>query len=168
MRNRPLTDLTAIQVREMLNYNPDTGEFTWKVSNSNRVKVGDSAQSISVWGYARIGINGKRYPAHRIAWLYVTGKWPKRFIDHLNGDRADNRFANLRCASDRENATNKRIQSNNRSGFKGVFPCRKKWHAMITINKKRMYLGTYDTPEDAHQAYCEAAPKYHGQFANPG
>lgn len=107
------------------------------------------------------------YKVHRIIWLYMTGEWPKAFIDHVNGDGLDNRWANLREATIAENAKNRRLNRNNTSGFKGVSFAKRanKYTAQVTANRKRVCLGFFDTPEDAYAAYCEAAKKHYGEYA---
>jgi hypothetical protein len=120
-----------------------------------------------VSGYWGIGIEGRSYAAHRLAWLYVTGEWPKDQIDHINCTRADNRFSNLREATNAENSKNSKISKNNTSGFKGVSwdQRNKKFIASIGVGGKLLYLGRFRDPRAASQAYREAAEKHHGEFA---
>jgi len=157
--------LTQSELKENLHYNPETGFFTWiKVSKYGGVKNGDLAGTLSAEGYIVIKIDKTLYKAHRLAWLYMTGEMPTHFIDHINGDRADNRFENLRQATWKENAHNQRKpQKNNKSGFLGVTYCAplQKFKSTITNNKKLKHLGYFATPEEAHQAYLEAKRKIH-------
>lgn len=159
--------LTAERLREVLDYDRETGVFAWKVTTSNRAKAGTIAGHKHIFGYTIIMVDGHRYPAHRLAWLYQTGKWPNQIIDHINGCPNDNRFSNLREATHVENSRNSRKPSNNTSGFKGVRLDKRwnRWVAEIRTDGKRKSLGRFDTPDEAYAAYCAAAEEYHGQFA---
>lgn len=159
--------ITAEEARQLFHYNPETGELTWKVSLSTRAPVGHIVRSKDGAGYYRVGVRGKKYKAHRIAWLMTYGQWPKGQIDHINGIRMDNRLCNLREASNAENQRNRAAQRNNTSGFKGVYwdKSRSKWLAKIDVGGERHHLGRYKTPEEAHAAYCKAAEEFHGEFA---
>jgi hypothetical protein len=119
--------------------------------------------------YRRIGIFGKLYLEHRLAWLYMTGELPIE-VDHKDGNGVNNKFKNLRSATTPQNRANSRKSVKNTSGFKGVsfYVGRGKWVAEIQFNGKRKRLGYFDTPEEAHKAYCVAADKVHGEFANYG
>lgn len=158
--------LTAARVREVISYNPKTGTFRWLSTGTGRIQdsVGWMMQ-----GYHWICIDGQSCAAHRLAWLYMTGEWPAVEIDHANGDRADNRFVNLREATNSDNAKNRKCRSDNKSGLKGVcFRKDKKdrpWHARIVIEGRRRSLGFYSTAEEAHEVYCAAAWLHYGQFA---
>ena len=161
------TDLTAQRVREVLHYDPETGVFTWRVRMSNAIHADTTAGAIeTVQKYRAIGLDGYSYKAHRLAWLHMTGEWPPHEIDHINGDRADNRWANLRSATKSENQQNMREgRSNGTSGFLGVSKRKHKtavpWLAQIRINGRGYNLGQYATPEEAHSAYLEAKRKMH-------
>jgi hypothetical protein len=129
-------------------------------------KKGDEAGTVNAFGYVVLKINGMAFPAHRIAWAYTFGEWPDHEIDHVNGDKADNRMDNLRLAARSENCQNAAIRSDNTSGYKGV-TFRKssgKWIAQIAINGKRLHLGCFPSAEDAAHAYDAAARQYHGKF----
>lgn len=162
------TDLTAARVRELLDYNPETGEFRWRLSNSKRAPVGAVAGVISR-GYRLIRIDGCLYRGHRLAWLHVHGHWPVAEIDHVNLDKADNRIANLREASRSQQLANQGRRRDNTSGFKGAFweASRRKWQAYIQVNGRRIHLGRFATPEAAHAAYVTAAAEHFGEFARP-
>lgn len=131
-------------------------------------------------GYTRVSFHSgsikKTIRAHHLVWVWVHGKWPIGEIDHINGDRADNRIANLREVTVAQNRTNKKIQTNNRSGFKWVYWCQQRslWTAEIHaprsmgIGRKRLHQTFHKTAEEAYAAACEAARKLHGPFFNPG
>ena len=141
----------------------EDGELVWKVSTSNRVKIGDIAGSTSnSTGYRRIIVNRKQYRAHRLIWFMVHGKFPVNMIDHINGNKLDNRISNLREATHQENMQNKtKARSDNKSGFLGVHLHRKKFLARIHVNNRRKILGSFDTPEEAHEAYLAAKRELH-------
>ena len=155
-------DISADELRVMLDYNASTGIFTWIARPSKAVKLGHIAGSSNNAGYITIGIQGKVYKAHRLAWLYITGKWPSGLMDHINGNKSDNRFENLRDIGPRGNSENVRQPNKrNKSGFMGVIWFQNKWRASITINRKTQRIGDYNTPEEAHEAYVDAKRKYH-------
>lgn len=152
--------LTRERLRELLTYYPKTGLFVRAVRSSNRL-AGMSAGSLSDSGYVLIRVDGQRFRAHRLAWFYVHGEWPVE-IDHINGDRADNRLHNLRCVSRRENAQNiRRPRKNNRCGFLGVVRSGSKYRAQVCLKGKNVHLGSFDTPERASAAYVAAKRQFH-------
>ena len=164
MADQPNTTmLTAARIRELLAYDPVSGIFTWAARRKG-CRVGSVAGRIDGNGRRQIKVDQREYPASRLAWLYVNGKWPSALIDHINHIKLDDRIANLREATSAENNANKRGWG--KSGFKGV--CwnkkQKKWQANIFFKKKLRHLGYFDTPEMAHQAYCAFATKIHGSF----
>lgn len=160
--------VTHDELKRILNYDPESGIFRWKVDVGNGVKKGDVTGDKKSTGYFRIGLKSKIYQAHRLAWFYVYGIWPEKQIDHINGDRSDNRIVNLRQATNSENNCNKTKYSNNVSGYKGVSWHKQagKWCAEIWKNYKKEYLGLFNSPEEAYEAYCKAAEELHGEFAN--
>ena len=158
--------MQADRVRELIDYNPHTGAFTRKVRTAQRHQVGDRADFIvksgQQAGYRRVSLMSKRFMAHRVAWLYVHGEWPAQDIDHINGDRGDNRIANLRDVSARVNRENIRSpRVDNTSGYLGVMSHQGRWRARVQVNGSSVSLGCFDTPEEAHQAYLEGKRKYH-------
>ena len=159
--------LTSTRLREILDYDPDTGVFTRRVTTSNRAKIGDMAGFIKSNGYRYICIDGKTYREHRLVWLFITGAWPDAEIDHINLEKADNRFANLRAATRSENLANTRVRNGNTSRLKGISWHKrdKKWRARIAAPGKQKYLGNFDCPAAAHFAYIVAADKAFGEFA---
>lgn len=162
-RAKPST-LTATRLRELLDYDPATGVFQWKVNRRHNARVGAVAGYINHRGYRQIKIDGRGYSAHRLAWMFVHGCWPSGEIDHKNTTPGDNHFANLRDGTHADNMHNTRRQRNNTTGFKGVSARCGRYRAQIKANKKHIHLGTFDTPQAAHQAYCAASAKYHGAF----
>jgi hypothetical protein len=154
-------NLTAEEVRSLFHYDPDTGVFTRKV-NRHRFKSGEVAGTKSDEGYINIKVQKSTYKAHRLAWLYVYGAFPDLQIDHINGIRSDNRIANLREVTHSGNTQNQRTyQRSNKSGFLGVSPNNRRWKATISVHGEYKYLGTFDTPELAHQAYLDAKRSLH-------
>lgn len=156
--------LTQERLKEILNYNPDTGIFTWLVSTGRRVKVGEIAGSFNANGYWKIQICGKKYGAHRLAWLYMTGLFPNDKADHINGDKSDNRFLNIRPVTQAQNNQNKTcIYKSNTTGLRGVSfnKDNSKYSAIIGIDGKTKFIGYFKNPIDAHQAYVEAKRRYH-------
>ena len=150
------------RLRELLDYDAETGVFTWRESRGGS-NTGQVAGCPHPKGYIRICIDGRRYAAHRLAWLYVVGALPSGEIDHINGERNDNRIANLRDVSTQINQQNqRRARTNNRSsGLLGVTRKRGRWQAQIETNGKNVFLGCYSTKEDAHSAYLKAKRQRH-------
>jgi hypothetical protein len=153
-------------LHELLSYNAETGVFRWRVDKW-RAKKGSIAGVVKAGdGSHQIKIDQRGYLAHRLAWLYVHGYWPSNDIDHINGIRDDNRIANLREATRRENLQNTRRRRTNKWGKGVTHVSRQSWQARIRVGSARLHLGPFDTPdEEAHRAYCEAAVAYHGEFA---
>lgn len=158
--------LSRDELVSLLDYNPETGDFFWRKSGSGRV-LGRPAGSVYLNGYRYIGIYGRPYMAHRLAWLYVHGRQPVDQLDHINGDRADNRISNLREANQVENSWNKGARPSNTSGFKGVcwYAPRGKWVAKIKYGGKNIHLGYFEDPAEGGAAYARAARELHGKFA---
>jgi hypothetical protein len=156
--------LTHHRLLQVLDYDPETGDFVWKQQLSGRRKVGAKAGCLCGGDYWQIKIDGFYYLGHRLAWFYVFGVWPAR-LDHRDGVRINNRILNLREATVSQNAANKRRQKNI-SGFKGVQArANNRWRALIEVNGKCLTLGTFGTPQQASAAYFAAAQKFYGEFA---
>lgn len=170
-------------LRESLSYDMETGILLWKVRPRQHFKTergwnnfnsqfagkvaGNLATSPRVAGYRFINVgNNYLIGAHRIAMALISGEWPD-YVDHINGNRSDNRATNLRSCSKVQNSRNRKMNLNNRSGLKGVSRHLKtsRWYARIQVNKKQIHLGMFDTPEAAHAAYSKAAKQLHGEFA---
>ncbi len=154
-------------LRELLDYEAETGLFRWKNSRRGRVKVGGIAGTSDRSGYQQIRINGKKYMSHRVAWAMSYGAWPTDVIDHINMDKADNRLANLRSATKSQNRYNLDAYKNNTSGHKGVSHNRKSglWRAYISYDGARRFIGDYAAQADAVAARLDAEARYHGVFA---
>lgn len=159
--------LTAAKLRKVLKYDMETGIFSWDINAARNARAGSTAGCHLTSGYIQITVNGSKYRAHILAFLYVTGKWPKDEIDHIDRNPKNNRWENLREATRSENAANSIMKSNNTSGFKGVSWSKsdKKWVGAIRVRGKHFYLGSFDTPEEAHEAYKMAAKEGFGDFA---
>jgi hypothetical protein len=155
--------LTAERLRELLAYDPETGVFSWRV-NRPRAAQGAPAGTADGRGYIRIGVDGGIYRAHRLAWLYMTGQWPEEEVDHKDGDKANNRWANLRDVPRAANQQNlRRPHKRGTSGALGVSAHKAtgKWRARLWKDGKCKSLGLYDTQEAAHAAYVEAKRTEH-------
>ena len=171
--------LTQEYLQSILHYAPESGVFTW-IKTSKAGWVGKTAGCIRLHPnckktqnklhYLVIHILGKLYKAHRLAWLYMTGKFPEGLIDHEDGNGLNNKFSNLRPATVFTNNQNSVRPITNSSGYKGVYPHKKNgtWIAQITYNKVQHYLGSFATPEAASEAVRAKRIELHGEFANHG
>jgi hypothetical protein len=167
-------------LKSILNYDEDTGLFTWKIRPIDHFKT---KRSFSIWnvknsgkiagwideyGYRRISIDGRNYRAHRLAYLYVYGLNPKE-IDHIDvhGSKSDNRIKNLRAATSAQNRQNRGIRRDNKYGIKGISFHKKigKWYAEIQSNNERFYLGCFASKDEAIKAYNEAIQQHHKEFS---
>jgi hypothetical protein len=156
--------LTQERLIEFLHYSPETGMFFRKITKQGHAKPGDRAGCVNTHGYLEIGVDGKRYQAHRLAWFYIYNSWPKE-LDHINRNRADCRIANLRITTRSQNSANRKTNQNKQSNrLKGVYPNGSGWQARVKYNGKNIYFGTFATPELAHAVYCYAAKRLHGEF----
>jgi len=161
------TWLTQSDLKSLLHYDPETGLFRWLVNIRQAVRVGDIAGTTTPGGYIVIRIARRGYQAHRLAWLYMTGKWPDDQIDHEDLNKANNIWSNLRPATHQQNQANRRAFKTNKLGLKGVALRRRdnKYLATICWNGKIKFLGAFATPEAAHAAYTSAAIARDGEFA---
>ena len=159
--------ITQLELFKILSYNPYTGIFIWIVNLPNGIHIGDIAGSPHKLGYINIRIKGKTYLAHRLAWLYMTGKWPNPEIDHEDLNKVNNKWINLREATRQQNLFNKTVgKANKSSGIKGVTWHKrdKKWCAVIRLNTKLINIGQFEKLEEAVKARQEYAVKAHGEF----
>jgi hypothetical protein len=164
-----MSNLTAERLRELVHYRPETGRMTWRVPRGC-VTTGTECGTINGHNYRQVRIEGKIYGAHRLAWLYMTGSWPPQTIDHQNHDPRDNRWCNLREASQSQNHGNMRTPIHNTSGFKGVTWSSKcvKWQAQIRYGGHSQFLGVFTTKEAAANAYWTAAQRMFREYAYSG
>lgn len=178
MDNRILP--TPEQLRQLLTYDANTGKLTWKRRPSEmfatprayglwntRFAHKEAFTSVKGSGYRHGKIFSKLHLAHRVIWAMQSGEWPKDQVDHIDTDRLNNSWSNLRLASHHQNARNQSFRSNNKSGFKGVHWCKRGrvFIAQISVNWKKIHLGCYTSAEEAYSAYCEASKMYHGEFS---
>lgn len=167
-----MVHLTRKRLWEVLSLDLVTYRFTWKYDETNPKQryVGQYAGTKNGNGGLQIAIDGTKYKAHRLVWLYVYDELPAMGIDHRDGNPYNNHPLNLRLATDSQNSKNKKISKNNKTGYKGVYFCeeRKKYSASIACDGKRYRLGRFDTCEAAFAAYCSAAKALHQDFARLG
>jgi hypothetical protein len=156
-------ELTQERLRGLLSYNEASGLFYWLVSRQGHAKASDRAGSIGAsTGYEYIMVDGRKYSSHRLAWLYVHGRWPAHEIDHIDGDRLNNAIANLRDVTRGINHQNRRApRSDSKIGLIGVCRNGKRYAARIQVGGKHHCIGTFDAPEEAHRAYVEAKRRLH-------
>lgn len=155
--------LTIEEVKAALSYEKESGAFTWLVSKKG-LHAGRVAGTICKNGYRHISINKHSVYAHRLAWFYVHGRWPAQALDHINGDRSDNRIANLREASQKQNMAN-RPANRGRVLPKGVHRHGQRWKTVIKYDGLTRHLGCFDTIEEASAAYAVTASRIFGEFA---
>jgi hypothetical protein len=161
-------DLIVERLESLLTYSPETGEWRWRVSpNNGCTRAGSIAGHISRFGYRRIRIDGRNYFSAPLACLYMTGRWPVAEMDHIDLDRSNDRWANLREATVSQNKANRRRFKTSASPLKGTtfYASRNKWRAQIYRDGQCRFLGHFDTAEEAHAAYRDAALAEHGEFA---
>ena len=157
--------VTISRLKSLLLYDRQSGQFYWRI-NKARAEKNDMAGCAVDRGYVTIKIDGRRYYAHRLAWFYVYGEWPKR-LDHRDTDRSNNRISNLRLATLSQNGANRGKQRNNTSGRKGVFldKASGKYYAAIVVNRKMRRIGTFVSLSEASTAYQKEARRQCGEFA---
>jgi hypothetical protein len=154
--------LTQTRLKEVLDYNPETGAFVWKINRRGRAKSGSIAGAIKTGNYIQIMVDGKMYLAHRLVWTYVYGELPSEKIDHINRITNDNRIENLRLVNNKQNRENISLAKNNTSGHTGVYwlPKQNKWQAKIGHNKKIIFLGNFCQKSEAIMAMKQAEKQY--------
>ncbi len=166
---RNIYELDVARLREVLDYSPETGEFSWRVRLGPMCKF-DKPAGVIKSQYRRIAIDGRSYTASHLAWLHFYGTPPSALIDHKNGNAHDNRIENLREATPSQNCMNQGRNPRNTTGFKGVARFNKKYQrakfrAHIRFEGKRIFLGLFHTAEAAYEVYCAKARELHGEFA---
>lgn len=160
-----MSTLTQEELRRVMDFDHVTGLFTWSGVAKNKMRAGSRAGTSNNTGYICIMIHGKHYRAHRLAWLWEYGEFPKHETDHINGIRHDNRIANLRQATHCENMQNQRkMHKNNKTGCLGVYASgyrKNPWRVTISVQNKTKHVGHFSTKEEAREAYLEAKRQYH-------
>lgn len=158
--------VTQEELKRLFSYDPETGLFTRLIGRKG-VAAGAIAGAVMLNGYIAIGIKPKKYLAHRLAWFYHYGEWPEKMLDHVNGNKSDNRICNLRPCDKSKNACNSKLQINNKSGVKGVcwHKAMKKWHVQLRFEGKQHNLGFFDSLEEAARFVRQAREQHHGEFA---
>lgn len=164
--------LEATRLREILSYDPETGEFTWlKPSRFHAEKAGAFAGTLTPnrngKSYWNISIDGRKHKRSRLAWLYMTGDWPSQQVDHIDGNSQNDRWANLREATATQNAWNHKRRAKRSDLPMGVrlIPKSGRFQARIAVNKQMIHLGAFDTAAEAATAYQSARGKHYGEFA---
>lgn len=158
--------LTQERLKESLHYDPETGKWTWRVDRTQKTRAGDEAGRPGKYRYCQIGLDRRPYMAHRLAWFYMTGSWPKE-VDHVDRNGHNNAWSNLREATRSQNNANRGARC--AAGVKGVRKnarsVNKPYEASITVAGKKTFLGMFKTAEEANAAYFAAAKSYFGDFA---
>lgn len=171
MATRQLTRdsaLTQERVKQVLAYDPLSGIFRWLICEVvNQIHPGDVAGCRSDKGYWHIRVDGELHYRSRLAWFYMTGEWPTKFVDHRDRERQNDRWKNLRLATNQDNIRNSKLRIDNSSGVKGVYWMKRhrSWQASIRVDKKLLHLGNYKDLGDAALARRAAELKYFGEFA---
>lgn len=162
MSNKALPEIE--RVKELLDYNPMSGEFTWRERRGGAVAAGDLAGMVFPRGHRHITIDGSMYQASRLAWFYVTEEDPgELYVDHIDGDVGNNSIKNLRIGDWFDVMQGKTVSEKNQVGVKGVVKMGEKFKAQITANWNHFYLGSYNTAEEAAAAHQAAARILHGK-----
>jgi hypothetical protein len=155
--------ITQQRIKQLFDYDQETGLFTRKITVNSRAKEGTIAGTDNGKGYIKFWVDNKFYYGHRLAWLYVYGDLPSKGIDHIDNNPSNNKINNLRLANQSENMQNVNKFKTNTSGYKGVYWNKNysKWTAQIWVNSKRKFLGNFENIKDAYLAYCDAAKIFH-------
>lgn len=163
--------VTQAELKRLVTYSPETGHFTWNLDRNWRAKSGDIAGHINtVSGYVELVIDKKLYLCHRLAFLFMTGKWPKQETDHINNIRSDNRWCNLREADVSENRCNTQRNRNNTSGFKGVYFHKptQTWYGQVRKHGVCHSTNGHPSANAANEALQRIRQRLHGEFTNHG
>ena len=163
---RPSRDITADHLRKLLRYDPESGNLYWLV-RQGRCSPGELAGAENPDRYRRVGVEGRLYLAHRLIWLWMTGEWPKAQIDHIDCNRENNKWDNLREARPSQNMANTGKQKNNSTGYKGVYLDKRDgvYYARVQFNGRAISFGRFNDPYKAHLAYVAGLTALHGPFA---
>jgi hypothetical protein len=161
---KPKNDLTAEAVRRLFIYDPYSGLLQYRERGPRRPRGWFAGAKDPKSGYLRVQVGLRKYLVARLAWLWMTGHWPKDDVDHVDLDRSNNRWGNLRDATRSQNVANSGRRANNKSGFKGVTFKNDRWRATIVVAGRCLHLGYFQTPEEAHEAYRTASQQLHGEF----
>ena len=161
-------NLTLGYLQSILDYDPETGIFRWKVQRNQNARPGSVAGRTDSHGHIQITVDGTAYGAHRLAWFMMTGELPPLDIDHENRNRSDNRFVNLREATRRQNVHNQPARRTSQTGIKGVYPHKQsgKYAASLKRTGRPRHIGFFDTVEEAAEAVRFEILREHGAFAN--
>ena len=154
--------LTQEKLKTLLHYEPETGEFTWLVAKGSRAEAGDVAGYRTKEGYIYIGVDGRLYGAHRLAFLYMTGSWPEHQVDHKDRDPGDNRWSRIRPSTNGQNNCNK--PTRNKLGVKGVYPSGEKFQVQFKENGQMKCFGTFETLAEAKAVSLQQQTRIHGEF----
>ena len=162
--------LTQKRMKELLTYDRETGVITRTKTISGNAVKGMVAGTVKPNGYVQIQVDGKCYLGHRLAWLHEHGEFPSGFLDHINGQRNDNRLDNLRVVTQSQNCQNESMRTNNTSGVKGVTWDKRKnsWLARIIHERKCIHVGNFKDIEEAREAIIRKRNEIHGEYANHG
>ena len=148
--------LTVERLKEVLQYDPEKGLFFWKLAPKNHQRLQEYVAGGITTGYVVIKIDGCKYKAHRLAWLYMNSVWPGGDLDHINGCPLDNRMANLRIATNPQNQAN-RLRDRGKDTPKGV--------RKLPVTNRQILLGTFESSDEAQEAYFQASNQHYGEFA---
>jgi hypothetical protein len=159
-------DIEISRLKELLSYDDASGCLTWIARRGNNDKhIGREAGRVHKLGYRVLGIDYKMYYAHRICWALYYESWPDGMVDHINCIKTDNRIENLRVCTRSLNVANRKVQSNNKVGIKGVFKRRKRWETSIVKDGERVFRGSFATLEEAASAYAAQSERFFGEFS---
>lgn len=169
MDAKPVDAATRVALSHSLSYDPTSGVVTWATRSAFRIRVGDPAGTMTRFGYLRFEFGGRSFAAHRVAWLLMTGDWSDGPIDHIDGDRSNNRRSNLRLVDRYQNAQNqRRAQRHSKTGELGVWQERGRFRAGIRVNGKLRNLGSFDDAQSAGEAYRKAKSELHPGYVGQG